>query len=111
MIVKITPTVPDGYTAETGDVCDIYRLSVDRPALIVRNAIYGITYVDPYPAFNEHGGHLVVAKTANEDYITSDGRLAWLYLQGEEKGAGFDEVRRVIRGAVKMSIYDERQYY
>ena len=34
-----------------------------------------------------------------------------LYLQGEEKGAGFDEVRRVIRGAVKMSIYDERQYY
>lgn len=83
MIVKITPTVPDGYTAETGDVCDIYRLSIDRPVLIVRDAIYGITYVDPYPAFNEHGGHLVVAKTANEDYITSDGRLSWLYLQGE----------------------------
>lgn len=34
-----------------------------------------------------------------------------LYLRGEEKGAGFDQVRRVIRGAVKMSIYDERQYY
>ena len=77
MIAVITPTAEN---AEEGDVCDIYRLSVDKPELIYPNAEFGLSYVDPYPAIGPFGGHRVVFKTANGDYITADNRLAWVDL-------------------------------
>lgn len=59
-----------------GDVADIYRLSIDKPELIVRGAQFGTTYVDPYPALGDMGGHRIVLRTANGDYITQDNQLA-----------------------------------
>lgn len=81
-VALITPVAPEG--AETGDTCDIYRLSVDKPELIVRGAEFGVTYVDPYPTIGEMGGHRVVYVTANGDYITEDNELAWIDLGLEE---------------------------
>lgn len=73
-IAKITPDAEDpGEDA----VCDIYRLSADRPELIVSGATFGETYVDPYPAMGNSGGHRVVYKTADGDYITEDDLPAW----------------------------------
>lgn len=75
MIAELTPTAPTG-AAQT-DVCDIYRLSADRPALIYPNAEFGTTYVDPYPTLGEMGGYRFVLRTANGDYITAENTLAW----------------------------------
>lgn len=75
-IATITPVAPSGY--RNGDTCDIYRLSADRPELIVRDGTFGTVYVDPYPAVG--GGHRIVYKTANGDYITADNRFAWIDL-------------------------------
>lgn len=72
-IAKITPTAPTGSPTAT---CDIYRISADTPELIVKGATFGMTYVDPYPAFGEAGGHRLVAITANGDYATASG-LGW----------------------------------
>lgn len=70
------------------DVCDIYRLSVDRPQLIYEGATFGETYVDPYPTIGEFGGHRFVTRTANGDYIMDDPEtgdsLAW-YDTGENE--------------------------
>lgn len=71
----ICPTAPSNYTS--GDTCDIYRLSADNPELIIRGATFGEIYVDPYPALGEHGGYRAVTVTANGDYTTDDGHLAW----------------------------------
>lgn len=73
-IMKITPIAPDNYVS--GDTCDIYRLSADQPELIVKGAEFGTTYVDPYPAFGEAGGHRLVTRTINGDYATASG-LGW----------------------------------
>ena len=78
LVAFITPVAPAGVA--TGDVCDIYRLSVDRPELIYENAAFGTKYVDPFPTIGEYGGHRIVFKTANGDYITADDELAWLDL-------------------------------
>ena len=75
MVAKLTPIAPTG-AAET-DVCDIYRLSVDRPELIYPGATFGTTYVDPYPTIGPNGGHRFVTRTANGDFITADDELAW----------------------------------
>lgn len=75
-IAKITPQAPQG--ALITDVCDIYRLSSDRPELIVKDGVFGETYVDPYPAIGQFGGYRLVFKTANGDYITEDNEIAWL---------------------------------
>lgn len=75
MATTITTTAPADM--EEGDTIDIYRMSADSPELIVKDGEYGTTYVDPYPAFGEQGGHRVVAKTASGDYITADSELAW----------------------------------
>ena len=87
LIVLITPAQPTG--AANGDVCDIYRLSADRPELIVRGAEFGTQYVDPYPTLGEFGGHRVVFRTVNGDYITPDNRPAWIDL-GAEEGDSLD---------------------
>jgi hypothetical protein len=74
-IAMITPTAPTNY--RSGDVCDIYRLSADKPELVFRGAEFGQTYVDPYPGFGDFCGHRLVTRTANGDYITRDNELAW----------------------------------
>lgn len=75
LITKITPIAPTG--ALITDVCDIYRLSVDRPQLIYEGAEFGTAYVDPFPALGEFGGHRIVFRTENGDYITADNHIAW----------------------------------
>lgn len=70
----------DSEYTENTDVCDIYRLSVDKPELIYKGANFGETYVDPYPTIGEYGGHRFVTRTVNGDYITDDtsnGSFAW----------------------------------
>lgn len=77
LAVYITPIQPSsGYA--TGDTCDIYRLSIDKPELIIKNAEFGTKYVDPYPALGNMGGHRIVYKTVNGDYITEDNEFAWV---------------------------------
>ena len=74
-IATITlPTAPTGW--KTGDTCDIYRLSIDRPELVVKGGEFGSTYVDPYPTIGEFGGYRFVYMTANGDYNTPEDRLA-----------------------------------
>lgn len=73
-IALITPVAPSNYAS--GDTCDIYRITADQPELIVKGAEFGTTYVDPYPAFGETGGHRLVTITGNGDYVTADG-LGW----------------------------------
>ena len=73
-VAILTPIAPSGVA--TGDTCDIYRLSVDRPELIVKGATWGTEYVDPYPTIGPFGGHLFVTVTKNGDYTTETG-FAW----------------------------------
>ena len=92
-IAKITATAP--ASAEEGDVCDIYRLSADAPELIVQNGVFGVTYVDPYPTTGILGGHRIVHRTVNGDYITEDGHPAWTDY-GPEDGDYVDEYSIII---------------
>ncbi|MBQ1565148.1 MAG: hypothetical protein IIZ82_03360, partial [Clostridia bacterium] len=75
MVAVMTPIAPTGAAAT--DVCDIYRLSADKPQLIYKGATFGEDYVDPYPTIGEHGGHRFVTRTAEGDYITEDNTFAW----------------------------------
>lgn len=68
----------DSEYTENTDVCDIYRLSVDRPQLVFKGAVYGQVYVDPYPTIGEYGGHRFVDRTINGDYTLADGSFAWI---------------------------------
>ncbi len=79
--MELEPIAPEG--AETGDTCDIYRLSADKPVLIAENVDFGQRYIDPYPAIGDNGGHRFVFKTANGDYITEDNVIAWIDLEDE----------------------------
>ena len=69
----VAAVAPESY--ETGDTVDIYRLSADRPELIVKGGSFGTNYVDPYPA--SEGGYRFVDVTANGDYINDTG-IAWI---------------------------------
>ena len=80
MIAVLTPTAPTG-AAQT-DVCDIYRLSADRPELIYPSAAFGTAYVDPFPTLGDMGGYRFVTRTANGDYITAEDTLAWVDILG-----------------------------
>lgn len=71
----LKPIAPIG-TIET-DVCDIYRLSSDKPVLVYRGAIFGQKYVDPYPAIGENGGYRFVFRTIDGDYTTAENTLAF----------------------------------
>lgn len=81
-VAVLYPIAPAG--AQQTDVCDIYRLSVDKPELIYEGAAFGETYVDPYPAIGPHGGHRFVLRTENGDYITSSDELAWTDMREPE---------------------------
>lgn len=73
---QLTLVKPDG--ARDTDVCDVYRLSLDAPQLILSNGVLGNTYYDPYPALGANGGYRIVYKTAEGNYITADHTYAWL---------------------------------
>ena len=75
LVAFIEPIAPED--AQPDDKVDIYRLSVDRPELIVAGADFGTVYVDPYPTLGEYCGYRIVYRTANGDYITEDNTLAW----------------------------------
>ena len=81
----ITPTVPAGTEVLEGDCFDIYRLSADRPQIIVEGGTFGQTYRDPYPAIGEMGGHRIVYRSLYGDYFTADSKVAWTDLR---KSAG-----------------------
>lgn len=76
-VAILTPIIPSGVEIEEGDVCDIYRLSIDKPELIYEGAEFGSRYVDPYPTIGDNGGYRFVYRTFNGDYTTEDGRIAW----------------------------------
>ena len=82
LVAFITPTAPTG--TETGDVCDIYRLSADKPELIVEGAEWGTEYVDPYPTLGIYGGHRIVFRSVNGDYITEENQMAWTDYAAED---------------------------
>ena len=75
-VAHLSPILPLGAEGE-GDVCDIYRLSADKPELVYKGAAFGEVYVDPYPTIGENGGYRYVCRTANGDYITEDNTIAW----------------------------------
>lgn len=108
LISVMTPVAPEGTA--TGDTCDIYRLSADKPQLIVQGAEFGKTYVDPFPTIGEFGGHRFVFRTLDGDYITEDNHLAWLDTK-EEDGDYLDLVYSVVNfgtGRVEL-LYDATQ--
>ena len=73
LTAKVKAVAPASYVA--GDTVDIYRLSADKPELIVKGGSFGQFYLDPYPA--SKGGYRFVDVTANGDYTTADG-IAWI---------------------------------
>lgn len=81
LAAMLTPIAPSGVGS--GDTCNIYRLSVDRPQLVYEGATYGQVYVDPYPAVGEYGGYRFVMNTIDGDYITADNELAWVDVPAE----------------------------
>lgn len=104
-VAKLTPIAPTGTA--TGDTCDIYRLSVDKPVLIYPGAAFGTTYVDPFPTLGEHGGHRFVFKTAAGDYITAESEMAWADT-GEAEGDTLDSIANIIDfGAGRVELVYE----
>lgn len=92
-VAFITPVAP--VSADQGDFCRIYRLSKDKPELIME-AEYGTEYVDPYPASG--GGYRVVDITTNGDYMAPD-MPAWIdidhNLQLPEVIIDYDEGKQI----------------
>lgn len=95
LTATVKATAPDSY--EEGDTVDIYRLSADKPELIVKGGEFGTDYLDPYPASN--GGYRFVDITANGDYTNETG-IAWVDedcdLVLKEVIIDFDEDRLVL---------------
>lgn len=105
-VVVITPIAPTG--AANTDRCDIYRLSADKPILVYEDAEFGTPYVDPFPALGDVGGHRVVLKTADGDYITAANQFAWIDL-GVDDGDCVDDDSVIIdfgndRAILKQNI-------
>ena len=67
--------MPSGATS--GDVVDIYRLTIDGATLIVNGGEWGVPYLDPYPTIGEMGGYRIVFRSRNGDYITANNTFAW----------------------------------
>lgn len=84
-VAILRPKLPDGATAGEGDVCDIYRLSIDKPQLIYEGATFGDRYVDPYPTIGDYGGYRIVYRTKDGDYTTEGGsNIAWFNTSDDE---------------------------
>lgn len=73
LTAKVKAIAPTSYVS--GDSVDIYRLSADKPELIVKGGKFNKFYIDPYPASN--GGYRFVDITANGDYTNETG-IAWV---------------------------------
>ena len=99
LVMFISPEAPEEYAA--GDVCDIYRISADKPELIVEGGSFGTVYVDPYPAIGEGVGHRIVHRTKNGDYITAENKPAWIDLVDE---AVIDEYSIIVDFAGRQAI-------
>lgn len=82
-VTFITPVKPTGWVE--GDVADIYRLSADPPEQIISGGDFGTKYVDPYPTLGSFGGHRVVYRTLNGDYITEYDTPAWTDYTAEDE--------------------------
>lgn len=83
---------PTGSNYAVGDVCDVYRLSVDKPVAIIEDGVLGETYVDEYPTIGEFGGYLGVYRTFNGDTRTET-NYAYSYYEGEEYSlSGFKSI-------------------
>ena len=99
LAAMLTPIAPSGVG--TGDTCNIYRLSVDRPQLVYEGATYGQVYVDPYPSVGEYGGYRFVMNTVDGDYITADNELAWAdveaYVESNSNIIDFDGGRVMLQ--------------
>lgn len=67
----------DSSPIQEGDHCQIWRLSADKPQLILDNGSFDTTYVDPYPTYGMFGGYRIVYVTGYGDYKTSDNANAW----------------------------------
>ena len=92
----LTPMLPDGESAGVGDVCDIYRLSIDKPELIYEGATFGNRYVDPYPTIGKNGGYRFVYRTVNGDYTTDDNTIAWYDSTDDETNEVLDIFATII---------------
>lgn len=86
-VCYITPYV-DNEIAE-GDYCQIYRLSADRPQLILDRGEFNQEYVDIYPTYGDFGGYRIVYVTKYGDYKTDDNVLAWSDYTPREDDAEF----------------------
>ena len=94
------------YGYASGDVCDVYRLSADRPQLVYSGLTFGEKIVDPYPAIGDFAGYRLVYRTYNNDYITADNEIAWFDIDG-----GLDLIYSLIDfadGQIRF-IYDVSQ--
>jgi len=106
MIAKVIPKAPAGYLST--DRCDIYRLSSDKPRLIYKGAVFGASYIDPYPAIGDNGGYRFVFMTANGDYNTAENVLAMYdaedeFLYSKSTIIDFDGDRVVLRYDMSIS--------
>lgn len=72
--------------AEDTDRVDIYRLSSNKPQLIVQGAEFGSVWVDPFPTIGTTGGYRFCLVTKNGDYITEDYEPSWLDLEAGING-------------------------
>lgn len=73
-----------------GDAIDIYRMSVDKPELILRGAKFNTSYVDPYPTIGDFGGYRIVYRTKYDDFIMSDGAPAWWDITESNEESNFE---------------------
>ena len=92
-IVKFELEKPEDF--EDGDYFQIYRMSSDKPELIVDKGEYDTVYVDPYPTIGDYGGHRIVCKTKYGDYISPTNKYAWVDL-GKEEGDYYKVVDQII---------------
>lgn len=81
--VILTPSPGEG---SENDRCDIYRVSADGASLLVPNAAWGTSYVDPYAVYGgiEGTGHRCVCVTPEGDMTTASGDMAWYDTSKEE---------------------------
>ena len=73
-IARITP-ISSG-PVQQGDYCQIYRMSADKPQLVLDEGTFGTEYVDVYPTYGRFGGYRVVYVTSYGDYKTDQNELA-----------------------------------
>ena len=114
-----TVTVSDGQAlitpscvnAAEGDFFDVYRLSADRPELIVANGQWGETYSDPYPTIGEHGGYRIVSRSQYGDYFDGNSRVTWLDVEApyESRNTIIDFGRYRLELEYNMDLHSQWQ--